>query len=55
MGMPQSGQIIGLASAISNNLNEAEGSPGRIAATTHPHYLLGEFINPSLIAGFSMS
>jgi hypothetical protein len=55
MGTPQSGQIIGLASAISNNLNEAERSPGRIAATPNPHYFFGQIVNPSRIAEFSMS
>jgi hypothetical protein len=38
-----------LASAISNNLNEAERSPGRIAATPEQHYFLEEFVNPSRI------
>ena len=32
-----------------NNFNEAERSPGRIAATPDPHYFLEEFVNPSRI------
>jgi len=38
-----------LASTISNNRNEAERSPGRIAATLDPDYFLEKFVNPSRI------
>jgi len=38
-----------LALTISNNRNEAERSPGRIAATPDPDYFLEEFVNPSRI------
>ena len=38
-----------------NNLNEGERSPGRIAATPDPRYFLRQIVNPSRIAGSSMS
>jgi hypothetical protein len=38
-----------------NNLNEGERSPGRIAVTPDPRYFLRQIVNPSRIAGSSMS
>jgi len=37
------------------HLNEAERSPGRIAVTPDSHYFVGQIVNPSRVAGFSMS
>ena len=34
------------------HLNEAERSPGRIAATPDPHYFVGQIVNPLRVAGF---